>query len=40
MELLSMDDAEIIQDYLDKINENFSAELKKMIRSGRIQVKI
>ncbi|MCM1230147.1 MAG: DnaJ domain-containing protein [Ruminococcus flavefaciens] len=40
MELMSVEDAEIIQDYLDTINENFDVEIKKMLKSGRIHLKI
>lgn len=40
MELMSIDDAEIVQDFLDSINENFQEEVNKMIKSGRLHLKI
>lgn len=40
MELVSIDDAEMIQDWLDEINKNFDTELKKMVKSGRVHMKI
>lgn len=35
---LSIDDAERIQDFLDKINEEFEAYIKRMIKSGKLRL--
>jgi hypothetical protein len=40
MHLLTIDDVENIQDYLDEINSNFDSEVRRMIKSGKIRIKI
>ena len=40
MHLLSIDDAEEIQDYLDEINKDFDEKIKSMVRSGKIRYKV
>lgn len=36
MELMSIDDAELVQDYLDSINQNFVESAKSLLRRGKI----
>lgn len=40
MHMLSIDDAEDIQDYLDEINHDFTNHVKSLIKSGKVSVKI
>lgn len=38
--LLSYDDADYIQDYLDKMNVEFEESIKRMVKSGKIKINI
>ena len=40
MHLMSIEDAEEIQDYLDEINKDFDEKIKSMVRSGKIRYKV
>lgn len=40
MHLLNVEDAEIIQDVLDELNQSFDDEVRRRIKSGKIKIKI